>query len=321
MCYISYDGNYYKPGANLSRLFQDLVVKPSANPDLLTQAWMQLVRNTGDKYHRKNILEQGRTNFDEPFEGLAPKEKVLLYCFYYMPMHLFSSYHIFTNYLTPMSNKVVFIDFGCGPLTSGVAFWAAFAKDCDLTYLGIDSSDSMLDMAQKINQYGSSSGEPFFEKVRLMRRSDNLLDCLDDYITKGDQTQIIFNFCYFLASKTLDALKIAELSNCLNQIAANYDQHEMRLVYQNPYRSPDGHHNWITLKGKLSALFESQITENTERFRCELYQLRSGRITSNSIPTTVYFDLISNKVNATFRKPFESLSYLMENPPLRRYRT
>ncbi len=144
MSYIRrHDGNYYTPSESLADLFKALVVKPFENPDLLTQAWIDHVRNRDHEYHRETILERGRTNFDEPFEGLTPKEKVLIYCLHYMPMHLYSSYHIFTRHLAPISDKVVFVDFGCGPLTSGIAFWAAFAGDRDITYLGIDSSRSI----------------------------------------------------------------------------------------------------------------------------------------------------------------------------------
>ena len=141
MPYINcYDDNYYTPGESLLKLFKELGVEPFESPNPLTQAWINYVRNKGFEYHRKTILEQGRTNFDESFEGLTPKDKVLIYCLHYMPIHLFSSYHIFTKYLRPVNDKIVFIDFGYGPLTSGIAFWAAFAKHRDITYLGIDSS-------------------------------------------------------------------------------------------------------------------------------------------------------------------------------------
>lgn len=117
MSYIHcYNDNYYKPSESLSELFKELVVKPFEDPEPLTQAWIDHVRNRNFGYHRETILKQGRTNFDESSEGLTLKEKVLIYCLHYMPMHLFGSYHIFTKYLPPVKDKVVFIDFGCGPL-------------------------------------------------------------------------------------------------------------------------------------------------------------------------------------------------------------
>ena len=292
MSYINcYNDNYYTPGENLSELFQELVIKPFESPDPLTQAWLDHVKNRGFEYHRKTILEQGRTNFNEHFRGLTSKEKVLIYCLYYMPMHLFSSYHIFTKYFPPVNDKVLFIDFGCGPLTSGIAFWAAFAGHRDITYLGIDSSYDMCHKAQEINRY-APHGNKFFTNGRCVLDYNRLHQSLDDYITIGDQTQIVFNFCYFLASKTVD---ISDLSNCLAQIMEKYNQHKMFVIYQNP-PIPEGynlqtskfHKNWYFLKTQLSSIFQSQITQsNTEQFSYD--SLVDG------LPLTFdfYFDILS----------------------------
>ena len=298
-----YNDNYYKPSESLSELFKELVVKPFEDPNPLTRAWVDHVRNRDSRYRRETILEQGRTNFDEPFEGLTAKEKVLIYCLHYMPMHLFGSYHIFTKHPLPVSDRVVFIDFGCGPLTSGIAFWAAFARNRDITYFGIDSSQRMLDKAREINRYGPyGDGSPFI-KGWSTPDYNQLHDYLGDYIAAGNETQIIFNFCYFLASRTLD---LRDLSDCLTQIVATYNQHKMFVIYQNP-PIPQGyslqssylHKNWYFLKTKLSA-FHSQITQsNTEQFRYDSL--------IDSLPHTLpfYFDILSNESSALSSDPFE----------------
>ena len=130
--------NYYKPSESLKNLFEALIIKPFEH-DLPILA--EDVRNNRIYYWEDiaRILRQGQSNFDEVSfdkpsnEYYFPKDKVSIYCVHHMPRHLFGSYHIFTNYLTPISekNKVVFIDFGCGPLTSGIAF-RAFTGRCDL---------------------------------------------------------------------------------------------------------------------------------------------------------------------------------------------
>ena len=305
MSYIlcPYD-NYYKPSESLQHLFENRVVRPFKEHSL-TQPWVDHVRSTDHMYHRKTILDQGRANFNEPFEDLSPEDKVLIYCIYYMPMHLFSSYHIFTNYLQPINNKVVLVDFGCGPLTSGIAFWAAFAGQRDITYLGIDSSEAMVYKAQEINRYGPYGGEPFIptEKGRLIFRYSRLLEYLDYYIATDDQTQIIFNFCYFLASHTLD---INDLFNILIPIIKKYSQHKMFVVYQNPpiplghnLQSSYLHKNWYFLKTQLPA-FHSQITQsNTEQFCYD--SLIDG------LPVTLnfYFDLLSNGSSVLSNDPSE----------------
>ena len=304
MPYINcYDDNHYTPGESLSKLFQELVVKPFENPNPLTQAWIDQVRNRDSEYHRQTILERGRINFDEPSRGLTSKEKVLIYCFYYMPMHLFSSYHIFTKHLPSVKDKVVFVDFGCGPLTSGTAFWAAFSGHSDITYFGIDSSDGMRHKSQEINRYGPYKDESFFTKGWSISDYNRLDYYLNDYITRGDQTQIIFNFCYFLASETLD---VENLSNALIQIVEKYNQHKICAIYQNPpipkgfsLQSSYLHKNWYFLKTKFSA-FHSQITvSNTEQFRYD--SLIDG------LPHTLpfYFDILSYESSSYFGDPLE----------------
>ena len=307
MSYIlSFENNYYKPSENLRRLFEDQVIHPVERHPR-TQPWIDHVINTNHRYHRETILKRGQTNFDKPCRGLTPKNKVLLYCRYYMPMHLFSSYHIFTRYLAPVSDKVVFIDFGCGPLTSGIAFWAAFAGDCDITCISIDKSKTMRNKAKKINDYGYE-GTRFFTKGKLMSNCEKLHEDLEGYIVNGDQTQIIFNFSYLLARDTLDTdnLSIENLSNLLNQIVEKYSRHKMFVVYQNPpiphghdLQSSYLHENWYFLKTQLSA-FHSQIRGlNTDKFYWD--SLADGSRQKRDF----YFDILSNEASIPFNDPFK----------------
>ncbi|MCE2413351.1 class I SAM-dependent methyltransferase [Candidatus Poribacteria bacterium] len=278
MSYIhgSHD-NHYKPSESLKHLFEELIVKPFKH-DL--PALSEDIKNNRIYYWEDiaRILKQGQSDFDETSydkpsnEYYFPKDKVSIYCVHHMPRHLFGSYHIFTNCLTSISekDKIVFIDFGCGPLTSGIAF-RAFAEQGDITYLGIDSSQTMLNKAAAINTYGPNTyREPFFEKFELIRESDHLTGLLDKYIENGDGTQIIFNFCYFFSSPTLD---INTLSDVLIQIMTEYNQHKMCFIYQNPdHRSLSGgrrfnlYGKWKKLKTDLS-VFRGQGTQsNVETF-------------------------------------------------------
>ena len=273
MSYINcYNNNYYGPNKSLQDLFEDLVIRPFDRdlPELAMD-----VKNKRAYYWQDiaRILHQGQSNFDQTsFDESSnkyyfPEHKVSVYCVHYMPMHLFSSYHIFTNHLPPVSDKVVFIDFGCGPLTSGIAF-RAFAGQSAITYLGIDSSRTMLDKAAVINKYGPNKyREPFFHKFELIHdyNYDYLIRILDKYIEDYNKTQIIFNFCYSLASETLD---ISNLSNIVTQIMKAYGQHKMYLVYQNPdHRSLSGpsrsrlYGKWEKLKNNL-LMFGSQVTKS-----------------------------------------------------------
>ena len=299
MSYIHcFHDNFYKPGESLKHLFEELIVKPFEH-DLPTLA--ADVRNNRIYYWEDiaRILRQGQSNFDETSydkpsnEYYFPKDKVAIYCVHHMPRHLFGAYHIFTNFLTPISkeNKVVFIDFGCGPLTSGIAFHA-FTGPCDITYLGIDSSQTMLEKAVVINTYGPNTyREPFFDKIALIRASDDLPRLLDGYIENGDGTQIIFNFCYFFSSPTLD---IDNLSDVLIGIMKKYNQHKICLIYQNPdHRSLSGarrlklYGKWEKLKMNLSVFRNQGIQSDVEMF--------SYRRLINDLPhnnAKVYYEIL-----------------------------
>ena len=271
--------NYYKPSESLKNLFEALVTQPFKRnlPSLAED-----VKNNRIYYWEDiaRILSQGQSDFDETsFDKISnayyfPKDKVSIYCVHHMPRHLFSSYHIFTNCLTPLSetDKVVFIDFGCGPLTSGIAF-RAFARQNNITYLGIDSSRTMLNKADVINKYGPNEyTDPFFDKLELIHdyNYDDLTRLLDKYIENGDKTQVIFNFCYFFSSPTLDT---NNLSDVLSQIMQKYNQHKMCLIYQNPdHQSLSGsrrlrlYGKWEELKTNLSG-FRMQVAQsNVETF-------------------------------------------------------
>ncbi len=90
------DENYYQPNESLKNLFRDIVTQPFKRrlPNLAAE--LENGRYTRMNALRKSILEQGQTNFDESSGGFSPEDKVLLYCVNYMPMHLYSSYYIFT---------------------------------------------------------------------------------------------------------------------------------------------------------------------------------------------------------------------------------
>ena len=299
MSYIHcYNDNTYKPCENLSRLFEELVIQPFEH-DLPVLS--KDVKNNRIYYWEDiaRILSQGQSNFDDvSFDKASsayyfPKDKVAIYCVHHMPRHLFGSYHIFTNYLPLIGekNKVVFIDFGCGPLTSGIAF-RAFAGRNDITYFGIDSSQTMLSKAASINKYGPNRyGDPFFDKFELTHDADDLTKLLSKYIENGDRTQIVFNFCYFFTSPTLD---INNLSDVLIQIVKEYNQHKMCFVYQNPDHqslSKSGplkaYGKWEKLKTNLS-VFRNQVTQSdVETF--SYCRLINGSLHSNA---KVYYEIL-----------------------------
>lgn len=231
--------NTYSPSEYLKDLFDELIIQPYKNHPQ-TQAWDTQVRNKKDDYHRVTILERGRTNFDEPYSGLSPEDKVLLYCYYYMPMHLYSSYHIFFKHLlSHLREKIVFIDVGCGPLTSGIALWST-SNQTDITYIGIDRSQAMLDKAWSVNQYGTEKNShcPFFEHIHFRTNFVQLPHLLDSVeMGNPNNTLVVFNFCYILASHSFDDNEsLDSFIGVINRVANQYEKHKIYVIYQNPVR-------------------------------------------------------------------------------------
>ena len=153
----------------------------------------------------------------------------------------------------------------------------------------------MLDKAASINKYGPNKyEEPFFNKIELMRDWNYLTGLLDKYIEKGDRTEIIFNFCYFFSSPTLD---INSLSDVLIQIMKEYNQHKICLIYQNPdHRSlPEARRlklygKWEQLKTNLSTLRSHVLQSNVEMF--SYCRLINGLLHNNA---NVYYEILRDE--------------------------
>ena len=211
-------------------------------------------------------MDRGRTNFDESYQDYTPENdesyqdytpenKVLLYCVYYMPMHLYSSYHFYRHIPLIGINNVVFIDFGCGPLTSGIAFWAA-AGERNITHIGIDGAQSMLAKAREINGYGyhPQFEVPFYPDVRFYLIADynyQLVQILDNILVRNSgDTLIVFNFCYFLQSKSIGHRSLESLARVVQDVVDRYSSYKIFIAYQDP-EGDRFQQKWYNFKNRL----------------------------------------------------------------------
>jgi hypothetical protein len=91
--------------------------------------WNKHVKQTTNEYHRKTILKQGRCDFDKPPLNLTSEELIVLYNYYYFPMHFQSSFEIYKKLFeeqVEFQNQTFFFhDFGCGTLSCTLAFTLA----------------------------------------------------------------------------------------------------------------------------------------------------------------------------------------------------
>ena len=270
MQYIRYigrdhsDHNCYEPSDSLHSLFENKVITPFR--ESLPEEADIFEGYTNPNYItglREDVLEQGSTDFDASSswgsKDYTPERKILLNCVFYMPMHLYSSYHLYSRVCRHVieGENVVFIDFGCGPLTSGIAFWAA-AGQRNITYIGVDISEHMLNMAAGINAAGpfGNSDAPFYENFHRGRNFNNLPAYLNS-IEKGnpEDTLILFNFSYVLAPMTFQG-GINELINVLHNIVQANLGYKIAMMYQN---IRDSDENWQKLKNGVINAFPDSI--------------------------------------------------------------
>ena len=261
------NGNNYSPSESLERLFEDIVLRP------LGARLPVLARRLGNydvnERVRLDVLDQGRTDFNDPYEGPSPlnagqiyysaAQKVLLYCALYMPMHLYSSYHVYRTFLPHPRVKVLFVDVGCGPLTSGIAY-RAFAEHADLAYIGIDRADEMINKAEEIDRLGPG-GQILFNWSALIFDYNALPDFINSYVSGVEA--ILINCCYCLASYSLNA---NDLADAIVQIMNLYPKHPMRVIYQNP-PNEKLHQNWRILRRKLLSNGFAVCHNEIETFR------------------------------------------------------
>jgi hypothetical protein len=161
-----------------------------------------------------------------------------------MQMHIVSSFHVFQKsdsllkeYILDPNKNIVFIDFGCGPLTSGVALaWYSHSlgskKQHDFHYIGIDNGEAMIRKAREI-RLRPEWIDCTFDFLKSYEDHDDILESIPRDISSGQDKEylIVLNYSYLFASSTLDVRKLAEL---VKKILNTYKSHKICLLYQNP---------------------------------------------------------------------------------------
>ena len=257
------DDNYYRPSDNLRELLKLQIIQPfrDAKPDVVLLFDPPRPDYTTISNLLQNILKRGSTDFDiqsvdEHFGIFSPREKVLFYCANYMTMHLTGSYHIYSEYLmqhkqVSESNHIIFVDYGCGPLTSGIAFWNALSKP-NVTYIGIDIAKSMLDQASEINRNSPiGNSVPYFKNITLSQNYEIVPELLSaiQRDTPSD-TVIVFNFCYVLAPITFIGDIRSFIDSIHNAVQVSNDR-KICMVYQNPSKLANAHIHWSKLENEV----------------------------------------------------------------------
>jgi len=188
---------------------------------------------------RKDVIKFGTCNFDEPFEGIKPYEKVQIYCYFNMRKHFFSSYAIYEALFPELENrifgknrKLFLIDIGCGPLTSGLGLAAVYYdkkvdKNIQMTYYGIDTSEAMRKKAKEFagTSLLSSSKCNFHKKLNEIDLNKEIID------KKSQNLFFIINTSYLFAS---DSLEDAEIVSFISKLKSIFPAQPILFVFQNP---------------------------------------------------------------------------------------
>ena len=226
---LAYDGSEYEPSVFAGNLFDEKFlsdIKARSIP-----GYPQKLLGYPTAAVISHIIGRGQTDFDEQFENLSPMDRVNLYCYFNMRMHFFSSLslynrsQIFENYYHT-AGKIRFVDIGCGPATSGIAFADyLFDKSQEgvvFDYFGIDSSVRMQEKAADMlanNIFFERNERAFFKTLNEIP-PDNF----------KDSSCIIINCSYVFASPSLPFEDIAEY---INQLRVIYPYIPIYILYQN----------------------------------------------------------------------------------------
>jgi hypothetical protein len=204
--------------------------------------------NTTKDHHRLNLCGQGQADFRNGVAGLTTEDIALLYCYYFFQMHFTSStalFHYYSNLIVGLfneSNKICFVDIGCGPFTSGLAF-LHFTRlkgikdkignriaETQLEYYGIDNADSMRNLGSVLQStYEMTVNDGGFKYFGTAQNSfyQNIPELIGQ---RGEETTIILNCCYFFASETLN---VQDFTTAIQQLINNNPNSRILLFYQN----------------------------------------------------------------------------------------
>lgn len=267
----SIEGVTFLPDDEFKLVFDDTVIKP-LKFDSRTIEYPRLILGKDNNFIRTNIIEFGRTDFDLTFtyqtslfsEEFSVEDKVLLYCFYNMRKHYFSNLAVYESYkeyfnleMARVSNRVTYIDFGCGPMTAGIAF-NQFAKkeipSFSMNYYGIDISDAMTKVAREFSKTQIFSNRTNFKFCASFNNLHN--ESWHDNFRLANL--VVLNFSYLFANLNLS--QTLDLAAQINTFVQKYPLNKYVLLYQNPVNK---HHNFAKFKFTLQH-FKKVVAKKSE---------------------------------------------------------
>jgi hypothetical protein len=160
---------------------------------------------------RSKIINFGQGHFDNEYNELTADQIVKLYCFYNMRKHYYSSLYLFEKCtwlkrFPKQPGAIKFIDIGCGPATSAIAFIDYLVslgmEVAQFDYIAVDYYNSMLKGAAEMMD--NELHQPINASIYINELKLLDLDVLED------ASCVLINTSYLFASDSLNEDELAE---------------------------------------------------------------------------------------------------------------
>lgn len=236
-------GNYFDEkaddnnGDTFERLFNMHVVE-HAKADVYS-LFPQFIMGNSEATN-KALIDYGRINFvsakicqidSEDVMGrklmrtFSARDLVTLYCYNYMQDYYSEAKKMYCSYRNELmenglvvSDNIMFVDMGCGPATAGLAFMEVFGGVVSMVeYYGVDTSEAMLEMAEKMMHDGYADKVGIHTVNSLLRLNANFWSAISEV-----PSVVVFNFSYFFSN-----VSPTFAENLANQIAQIVNNHPL----------------------------------------------------------------------------------------------
>lgn len=206
----------------------------------------------------KGILKRGSADFDKKATSNSGEKAHYRAVYYmstdgYMDMHIkqnLVSNNTYLSAVTKGNSDILFVDFGCGPMTAGLTAAESFSKHDHnykerVFYAGIDISKNMRILAEGINlKFKLFDGDRFCLSENLAQ----LAGAID-----FEPNIIILSLSYVLSPNTLNTISATSLANEWHNLVENLSTtKKVYVIYHNPHGN--FHENWDTFKNHLKQL-------------------------------------------------------------------
>ena len=213
--------------------------------------------------NKEQILERGSADFDKKCKPDDEHEESPYRVDYYVGRCGYMDMHLKQNlaalkycFKDRIPQPLLFVDFGCGPMTSGLALAEILSEQpsdykAQTTYFGIDASHHMVKKAKYINAKYKLFSPECFKVVQGTQFDPQMI--LDSF---PEPKIVVLCLSFVLAPDTFRPAGRAE--NIVRKLADDWKEFvenqpqckETRIIYLNPL-DMEFHSNWHSFKGKL----------------------------------------------------------------------